>query len=65
MQEQVEIQNFAVKYMQKQLRISISIVRLYFIFMVLAVDIVIVAIIIERHFVNQRTDYKYQKLQNC
>uniref|UniRef100_A0A673SZZ7 CUB and zona pellucida like domains 1 n=1 Tax=Suricata suricatta TaxID=37032 RepID=A0A673SZZ7_SURSU len=35
-----------------------------FSFMVLALNIVIVAVIIVRHFVKQRTDYKYQKLQN-
>ncbi|XP_070337694.1 CUB and zona pellucida-like domain-containing protein 1 [Equus asinus] len=35
-----------------------------FSFMVLALNVVIVATVIARHFVNQRTDYKYQKLQN-
>ncbi|XP_008569337.1 PREDICTED: CUB and zona pellucida-like domain-containing protein 1 [Galeopterus variegatus] len=35
-----------------------------FSFMVLALNVVIVATIIVRHFVNQRTDYKYQKLQD-
>ncbi|KAF0887474.1 CUZD1 protein, partial [Crocuta crocuta] len=35
-----------------------------FSFMVLALNVVIVATIIARHFVKQRTDYKYQKLQN-
>ncbi|XP_077733461.1 CUB and zona pellucida-like domain-containing protein 1 [Canis aureus] len=35
-----------------------------FSFTVLALNLVIVAVIITRHFVNQRTDYKYQKLQN-
>ncbi|XP_019524707.1 PREDICTED: CUB and zona pellucida-like domain-containing protein 1 [Hipposideros armiger] len=35
-----------------------------FSFMVLALNVVIVAVVIVRHFVNQRTDYKYQKLQD-
>ncbi|XP_027443922.1 CUB and zona pellucida-like domain-containing protein 1 [Zalophus californianus] len=35
-----------------------------FSFMVLALNVVIVVAIIARHFVNQRTDYEYQKLQN-
>ncbi|KAF5916894.1 hypothetical protein HPG69_009552, partial [Diceros bicornis minor] len=33
-------------------------------FMVLALNVVIVATVIARHFVHQRTDYKYQKLRN-
>ncbi|XP_006143994.1 CUB and zona pellucida-like domain-containing protein 1 isoform X1 [Tupaia chinensis] len=32
--------------------------------MVLAMNVVIVATIVARHFVNQRSDYKYQKLQD-
>ncbi|XP_059028914.1 CUB and zona pellucida-like domain-containing protein 1 isoform X1 [Mustela lutreola] len=35
-----------------------------FSFMVLALNVVMVAVIVARHFVNQRTDYKYEKLQN-
>ncbi|XP_035926120.1 CUB and zona pellucida-like domain-containing protein 1 [Halichoerus grypus] len=35
-----------------------------FSFMVLALNVVILVVIIARHFVNQRTDYRYQKLQN-
>ncbi|XP_078291052.1 CUB and zona pellucida-like domain-containing protein 1 [Panthera onca] len=35
-----------------------------FLFMALALNVVIVATITVRHFVKQRTDYKYQKLQN-
>uniref|UniRef100_A0A8C2USW9 CUB and zona pellucida like domains 1 n=2 Tax=Chinchilla lanigera TaxID=34839 RepID=A0A8C2USW9_CHILA len=35
-----------------------------FSFMVLALNVVIVVAITVRHFVNQRTDYKYQRLQN-
>ncbi|EAW49302.1 hCG41425, isoform CRA_a [Homo sapiens] len=35
-----------------------------FSFMVLALNVVTVATITVRHFVNQRADYKYQKLQN-
>ncbi|XP_012636747.2 CUB and zona pellucida-like domain-containing protein 1 [Microcebus murinus] len=35
-----------------------------FSFMALALNVVIVVIVITRHFVNQRADYKYQKLQD-
>ena len=35
-----------------------------FSFMALALNVVIVAVLIARRFVNQRADYKYQKLQN-
>ncbi|XP_021559447.1 CUB and zona pellucida-like domain-containing protein 1 [Neomonachus schauinslandi] len=35
-----------------------------FSFMVLALNVVILVVIIARHFVNQGTDYRYQKLQN-
>ncbi|KAK2490861.1 hypothetical protein MC885_017887 [Smutsia gigantea] len=36
-----------------------------FSFMVLVLNVVIAATVIVRHFVNQRTDYKYQKLKAC
>ncbi|XP_057361381.1 CUB and zona pellucida-like domain-containing protein 1 [Manis pentadactyla] len=36
-----------------------------FSFMVLVLNVVIVATVITKHFVNQRTGYKYQKLKAC
>lgn len=48
--------------MQKKLRINLLHL---FLFLVLALSVVIVATIIVRHFVNQRIDCKYQRLPEC
>ncbi|KAM5322422.1 LOW QUALITY PROTEIN: CUB and zona pellucida-like domain-containing protein 1 [Glossophaga mutica] len=36
-----------------------------FSFTVLSLNVVLVAVVVVRHFVNQRTDFKYQQLQDC
>lgn len=60
---QVESQDFRVKCMQKELRNHLLPVCLYFVHGP-RFGCCDVAIIIGRHSVNQRTDYKHQKLQD-